>query len=145
MTFPDTGKAANKKFGKGEVPIGQFNPNRFKDDFIGQLKVGVEGPNYIHLPMWLKDHSPDLSWFEQLVSERPNNAGRWEKIKSGARNEALDLMVMTHVLAHLHGIQHVNWDRPKPWCAPWDSNTYIYSPDEPIKPASTGSIAKRLA
>ena len=54
-------------------------------------------------------------FFEQLVAETRKPNGVWEKTR--ARNEALDLMVGAHVLAHLNGLARINWDRPPSWAA----------------------------
>lgn len=70
-----------------------------KDTLAARLLVEEPGPGYCHFP---SEHERDgrvyydVKYFEQLRSERPvTRAGvrRWEKIRAGARNEALDLKV----------------------------------------------------
>ncbi|MTK12694.1 MAG: phage terminase large subunit family protein [Clostridiaceae bacterium] len=124
VAYPDTSRKASK-FARGEVPVARFNPNLFKDDLSGQLLVAEAGPLYVHCPAGLRSRQEPHVWFEQLVAEVRDLRGRWQKPHSGVRNEALDLMVMTHVIAHLHGLSRINWDKPPPWAAAWDTNTMI--------------------
>ncbi len=141
VTYPDTRRAANRRAGRGEVPVGTFNPNMFKDDLAGQLKTGDVGPGYVHFPSALKSRGDVHVWFEQLVAEHQVKPGRWGKITASARNEALDLMVMTHVMAHLHGLSRIDWDQPRSWCAPWDDNSLVtktaVANGVPMVPANT--------
>jgi phage terminase large subunit GpA-like protein len=125
VVYPDTARQSNKKAARGDVPVARFNPNLFKDDLIGQLGIAEPGPWYVHFPYALRSKEQPHVWFEQLTSEQKTAVGRWEKISAGARNEALDLMVMSHVLAHLHGISKINWERPPSWAAPWDCNSLV--------------------
>lgn len=125
INYPDTVRKANRIAGRGDVPVGQFNPNYFKDDLGGQLMKAEAGPWFVHFPAALKSKEPPHTFFEQAVSERRLLNGRWEKLVPSARNEALDLLVMTHVLAHLHGLPRINWQKPAPWAAPWDKNVLV--------------------
>ncbi|PXW23398.1 terminase gpA endonuclease subunit [Paraburkholderia caballeronis] len=125
VTYPDTFRQANRAAARGAVPQAQFNPNLFKDDLAGQLQRGEPGEWYVHFPSELRSKQEPHLWFEQLAAETRTKSGRWEKVSRGRRNEALDLMVMTHVLAHLHGLAAIDWARPPGWAAPWESNTSI--------------------
>ncbi len=127
VTFPDTSSQANKAAARGEVPVGMFNPNTFKDDLSGQLQVAEPGPGYVHIPAALKSKAEPHIWFEQLVAEHQKvPGGRWVKIRANAKNEALDLMVMSHVMAHLHGLSRINWTQTVPsWVADWDQNPAV--------------------
>jgi len=129
VTFPDTTRAANAAAARGTVPVGIFNPNLFKDDLAGQLMCAEPGNWYIHFPAGLKSREPPHTFFEQLTSEvrRPN--GRWEKAQAAARNETLDLMTMTHVLAYLHGLGRIDWERPPVWAGDWADNPMILPPE----------------
>lgn len=144
VTYPDTARAANKATG-ASVPVAAFNPNSFKDDLAGQLGCMEPGPLYVHFPHELRSPEQPHIWFEQLVAEEEKN-GRWEKINPNARNESLDLMVMNHVIAHLHGLPRIDWDRPPPWAAAWDQNSCIAAttPDNAPK-QPTKSYVDRLA
>src|SRR5262249_12639864 len=68
---------------------------------------------------------PPHLFFEQLVAEKRNTRGKWEKPHQGVRNEAMDLLVGTHVVAHLHGIARMDWTRPPSWAAEWQHNSLI--------------------
>lgn len=145
VTYPDTSAQAGKKFGSnGTVPVGVFNPNTFKDDLNGQLQRIEDGPWSIHFPAALRAKAPPHPWFEQLVSEHRLPNGRWEKTSASVRNEALDTMVGNHVVAHLHGLNRINWERPPAWAAPWDENSMLTSPEE-VKAAETAAVISTLA
>lgn len=133
VTYPDTGRQAGKVASSGDVPVGLFNPNRYKEDLNGQLQRAEPGPWYVHLAAWLKSKGEVHPFFEQLVAERQLPNGKWEKVASHARNEALDLMVMTHVMADLHGVTRINWEAPPAWAAPWDVNTGIVAGGGPTE------------
>lgn len=124
IVYPDTSRKASKN-ARGEIPLALFNPNNFKDDLAGQLMRAEPGPWYIHYPAELRSNKPPHVWFEQAVSERRLVNGRWEKLVPSARNETLDLLVMSHMVAHLHGLTRINWERPPPWAAPWDKNVMV--------------------
>jgi phage terminase large subunit GpA-like protein len=152
VAYPDTSRLANKAAGRGEVPQGQFNPNLFKDDLTGQLKTGAPGPWFVHFPAALKSKQEPHTFFEQLVAERQLPNGAWEKIASSARNEALDLMVLNHVAAHLHGLSRIDWVNPPAWAADWADNPNVFNPAEVLAAAKAAdpaaaakSIADRLA
>lgn len=125
IAYPDTARKANVIAGRGEVPVGMFNPNNFKDDLAGQLMKAEPGPWYIHFPAELRSKEPPHLWFEQAVAEQRLPNGRWAKVVASARNETLDLLVMTHILAHLHGLSRINWDKPALWAAPWSTNSLV--------------------
>lgn len=133
IVYPDTGRKASK-FAAGEVPVALFNPNTFKDDLSGQLQRAEPGPWFIHYPYELRSKEPPHVWFEQAVAERRLANGRWEKLVPSARNETLDLLVMSHLAAHLHGLTRINWEKPPAWAAPWEKCTLISTP-----PASSPS------
>ncbi|WP_374572550.1 terminase gpA endonuclease subunit [Phenylobacterium sp.] len=148
VSYPDTARKSNKASARGEVPVALFNPNIFKEDLAGQLQRAEPGDSYVHFPAALKSTATPHVWFEQLVSERPDKSGRWEKIAPHMRNEALDLMVLTHVVADLHGLSRIDWTRPPGWAAEWDESSSVFTPQaaaETPAPAAKASVAKRLA
>jgi len=152
VTYPDTAGGGKKGGGAGTVPLGLFNPNSFKDDLNGQLQKADGGPWSIHFPAALRAKVPPHPWFEQLVAEVRLPNGRWEKENRSARNEALDVMVGNHVVAHLHGLSRINWERPPAWAAPWDTNAMVIAaPEDEAAPAappaapSRPNLASRLA
>lgn len=125
VTYPDTSRVANRKASRGDVPVAQFNANVFKDDLAGHLMRADPGPGYVHFPHALRSVDAPHLWFEQLAAEQKNKAGRWEKLNNAARNEALDQLVGTHVLAHLHGLPRIDWKNPPPWADAWERNPLV--------------------
>ncbi|MFD1557080.1 terminase gpA endonuclease subunit [Paraburkholderia silviterrae] len=125
VNYPDTGRQANKAAARGAVPVAQFNPNSFKDDLMGQLQGALPGNWYVHFPHALRSPEEPHVWFEQLTAEARAKNGRWEKIVTSRRNEALDQLVGTHVMAHLHGLSTIDWTKPPSWAAPWDINSSL--------------------
>lgn len=151
VVYPDTARKANTIQGKGEIPVALFNPNLFKDDLMGHLLRAETGAFYVNFPAGASagfphglrsetNESPH-PWFEQVVAEVRLPDGKWQLVSPSARNEAMDLMVMTHVLAHLHGLGRINWMRPPVWAAPWDFNPLVtrpptVPPDQPPPPVA---------
>lgn len=126
VVYPDTTRKAGAA-AQGQVPVASFNPNHFKDDLAGQLQKAEPGGWYIHFPKALRSAAPPHAFFEQVVAEHLVGA-RWEKKVSSARNEALDQLVGTHVVAHLHGLSRIDWEKPPNWAAPWDRNSHVHLP-----------------
>ena len=161
VVYPDSARKDRMAAARGQIPLGQFNPNAFKDDLAIQLARADGGPWAVHVPAGLRgDHlapaaeqrsqrgnrldAPPHRFFEQLVAETRSPKGAWTKTAAGGRNEALDLMVMTHVLAHLHGLSKLRWDAPRAWHAPWDANSGVMAPDAAPKPLTTAPNPGRV-
>jgi phage terminase large subunit GpA-like protein len=125
VVYPDNQKKDAKLGKTGNVPLALFNASAFKDDLAGQLMHADAGPGCVHIPAALRAPEPPHIVFEQLVSEKRDAGGRWSKPHQGVRNEMLDLMVGTHVLAHLHGLPRIEWKAPRAWCAQWDRNSLV--------------------
>jgi phage terminase large subunit GpA-like protein len=135
VVYPDTPRAANLAAGRGEIPLATFNPNLFKDDLLGHLLKAEPGDWFVHFPagasagfphgLRAEENQPPHPWFEQLTAEARLPDGKWQLVSPSARNEALDLMVMSHVIAHLHGLMRIKWERPPVWAADWDHNPMI--------------------
>ena len=152
VVYPDTSRKANVKAGAGAVPLARFNPNAFKDDLRGQFLKADVGPWHVHFPAGLlgdasgasgrqqRSKDPPHVWFEQAVAEdRDPKSGRWVRVSPSARNEALDLMVMTHIAAHLHGLARINWERPPSWSQAWDTNSTIVGVAAAVPIAATAA------
>lgn len=125
VTYPDTARKSNRAAAGGTVPVAKFNPNSFKDDLAVQLQKADLGNWYVHFPYALRSPEEPHVWFEQLTSEIRAKNGRWEKAVKSRRNEALDLMVLTHMMAHLHGLSQIDWAKPPSFAASWDKNTTL--------------------
>lgn len=145
VVYPDTSRKSNVAAGAGSVPLVRFNPNDFKNDLRGQLIRADAGPWCIHFPRDLRSKEPPHAWFEQAVAEERNpKSGRWERKTSSSRNEALDLLVMTHVVAHLQGLPRINWERPPNWAAPWDANATVTA-SASASPAPAAAVKSKPA
>lgn len=129
VSYPDTSRRTDRKgASRGDVPVGQFNANTFKDDLAAHLMCAEPGDLYVHFPAGLLSAAAPHAWFQQLTAETRLASGRWEKPSLAARNEALDLMVINHVAAHLHGLPRLDWEKPPAWAAEWDRNPSISAP-----------------
>ncbi len=125
VSYPDASRADRRAAARGEVPVMLYAPNTWKDAVAAQLAVAEDGPGRVHFPRALRadDEAAPGEFFEQLVAETRDSLGRWTKTR--ARNEALDLMVGTQILAHLHGLSRVDWARPPAWARDWDENSLV--------------------
>ena len=123
---PDTQRRDRHAAAGGTVPIAQFNANTFKDALASQL-VTAAGAFSVHIPAALRSPAEPHIWFEGLVAETRQPNRTW-KHSTAFRNEPTDLMVGTHVIAHLHGLAKLNWALPPAWAAPWEQNSMIGPP-----------------
>jgi phage terminase large subunit GpA-like protein len=138
ITYPDAVRKDRLAAARGQIPLGVFAPNRFKDDLAAQLQIGEAGQGYVHFPAGLKSPSEPHVFFAQLVAETRQPNGRWIKASPGARNEATDLMVMSHAMAHLWGVSRIDWTKPPAWAAAWDDNTMVVEAPAAIAAAEDG-------
>lgn len=157
VSYPNSKRPDREARATGVEPVVLFNPNAFKDDLAGQLACAEAGPWYVHYPRRLRGDWPDENpetaetrhlWFEQVVAERPDARGRWTKLRDAAPNEALDQHVGCHVLAELHGLVRIKWDRPPAWAAEWNVNSLVGMPEpatEMHPPLTTGPVAQTMA
>ncbi|MEJ0020717.1 MAG: terminase gpA endonuclease subunit [Acetobacteraceae bacterium] len=135
VVYPDTARKDRRANAGGQVPLAQFATDQFKDDLAGQLATMAPGAWHVHFPHGLRGNfgvgpderngDPPHLFFEQLVAEARNTRGKWEKPHQGIRNEAMDLLVGAHVVAHLHGLARLDWTRPPSWAAEWQHNSLI--------------------
>ena len=152
VAYPNSKRKDRDARSTGAEPLILFNPGAYKDDLAGQLATAEPGPWFIHHPPALRGAWPDPSapqadagrhqWFEQVVAERQDHRGRWIRISENAPNEALDQHVGCHVLADLHGLTRIKWDRPPAWAAPWNTNSNVVAHIQHTSPLPP---AERLA
>lgn len=131
ITYPDSEIAKDKSKRRGEIPVLQLNPTINKDNLDARLDVMEAGKGMIHLPTWLIELG--MLWiFSELTSEVRIPGKGWEKVKK--RNEAWDLFyyAIGACVSSLIGIDRLNWDRPPPFAAEWDSNPLVISPDAEV-------------
>ncbi len=105
---PISGKPSRS--GDNRFPFYMVGTEGIKDKIVSMLAITDPGPGYVHFPLKVSNE-----YFKQLRSEKPvtqwyrgQPSRRWQKIKSGARTEALDTFV--YGLAALH-IVHPNFER----------------------------------
>lgn len=148
VTYPTSKRRDRDARATGAEPLVLFNPGAYKDDLAGQIACAEAGPWFIHYPAILRGEWPATPtpgvepdrhpWFEQVVAERLDHRGRWIRVGENAPNEALDLHVGCHVLADLHGLARIKWDRPPSWAAPWDVNSLVAAASTPVaRPVAT--------
>jgi phage terminase large subunit GpA-like protein len=148
VVYPDSVRKDRKAPGRGQVPLARFNANLFKDYLAGQLARASDGPWSVHIPAGLRSLAPPHSWFEQLTAEVRAKNGTWSN-DGGAANEATDLMAMSHVAAHLHGLARMNWDRAPAWASEWNNNPLVVAlapvvSHSPATPTTVTSLMPRL-
>lgn len=148
VVYPNSQRADRKMKTRGDVPLLCFNPDAGKDALAAQLAVAPPAVGAVHIPAALLDpKGPPHPFLEGLAAEQRNPAsGRWAKVNNAARNEPLDLMVGTEIVARLHGLHRINWASPPAWAAPWESNSMILQPDpaaiaDALKPVATPPVA----
>lgn len=152
VVYPDSARKDRAGGARGQVPLGNFGANAFKDDLGGQLARAELGPWFVHIPAELRGNWGAVTGrtfeaphkvLEQLVAERRDARGRWSAPK-GVRNELTDLMAMSHVMAHLHGLARITWDRPPGWAAEAAQNPLVGPLDTP-PPAGLAQLQSRAA
>jgi phage terminase large subunit GpA-like protein len=124
-TFPDARGRRDRKAARGDVPVWQFQTDKLKDELKNQLEAEVGEGLSVHFPAELlsdQEGTPH-EFFEELAAEERGDDGKWKRIRK--RNEALDLMVMSHTAALRLGIDKVDWTDPPTWAAPADANDLV--------------------
>lgn len=144
VVYPDSARRDREAKARGNVPLAQFAANWFKDALAGQLMILDPGqPWSVHFPAALRSPAPPHLWFEQLTAEQRRPNGVWDRM-AGRANEALDLMVGTHVVAHLHGLSRIEWTRPPPWASEWDRNPLVTGTPAAEDPSPSHAAAPDL-
>lgn len=130
VTFPDSQRKDRLAKARGEVPVLMINSNSVKDTLNGMLPVteerdgttadesDLQNRGRIQMPDWL-----DASWFEELTVETRTIKG-WEN-KHARRNESWDLLVYCIALCIHRRVEHVQWQAPPVWLAPWPQNPFV--------------------
>ncbi|MGI4850456.1 MAG: terminase gpA endonuclease subunit [Janthinobacterium lividum] len=140
VSYPDSVRKDRTAAARGQIPVGLFAPNRFKDDLASQLANAEAGPGFVHIPASFRSAQAPHAYFEQLVAEVRRPDGRWVKATPTARNEWLDLMVMTHAMAHLWGLPRIDWQAPPAWAGPWDENPLVTLPEIVVEEEADGPV-----
>lgn len=123
------GKPTKQQALKGRpVLVFPVGTDTAKDTLFGRLAITEPGPGYCHFPA-----DREEEYFEQFAAEKVKTHYRrgqpyrvWEKISSGARNEAIDLRAMNMValailnpqwpaiMARLQVVENKKEETPKP-------------------------------
>lgn len=120
ISYPDASSKDKYSGMRGDIPVLMFNVHTLKDALSGRLENDDPGKGMLHFPTWLEP------WFyKELCSETRTPKG-WEK-PSGARNEAIDLLVYCIGLcaSSLLRLDKIKWDAPPQWAAPWAENDLV--------------------
>ncbi|GBQ23108.1 bacteriophage terminase large subunit [Gluconacetobacter sacchari DSM 12717] len=125
ISYPDSQRKDRMAGARGEIPLGVFNSNRLKDDLHASLLSIDPGSPIIHFPAALRASAPPHPFFEQIVAENRGRDGKWAKKTASSRNEVLDMLTMTTVMARIMGLNRIEWDRPPAWAARWDTNSMV--------------------
>ncbi len=127
LVYPNTQRKDRKAAARGQVPMLQFNPNMGKDALAAQLALEAPAAGSVSFPYDLRDgDEPPFEFFEQLAAEqRDPVSGAWSKRENHSRNEVMDMMVGCEVIARLHGLHRLDWDKPPVWAQPWETNSML--------------------
>jgi len=164
LVYPNSQRKDRKAAARGQVPLLLFNPNGAKDALAAQLALEAPAAGSVSFPFDLRDDEPPHEFFEQLAAEqRDPVSGAWSKSESHRRNEVMDMMVGCEIVARLHGLHRIDWERPPVWAQPWETNTMIETlqveaddaavgvsvPPAPViataRRAASGGVGRRLA
>jgi phage terminase large subunit GpA-like protein len=152
LVYPNTQRKDRKAASRGQVPSLQFNPNMGKDALAAQLLLEAPAAGAVSFPYDLREEKPPHEFFEQLAAEqRDPVSGAWSKRESNGRNEVMDMMVGCEVVARLHGLHRIDWERPPVWAAPWETNSMVVMMEAveaaadavPVLPAAVVVAARR--
>lgn len=123
VVYPNSARKDRKVAARGQVPLLLFNPNAAKDALAAQLALQPPAAGAVNFPAALRAaDGPPHPFFEGLAAEqRDPTRGTWSKVAAHARNEPMDLMVGCEVIARLHGLHRIAWDRAPAWAAPWEA------------------------
>lgn len=141
VLYPNSQRRDRRAAARGQVPLLLFNPNSAKDALAAQLALSPPAAGAVHFPAALRAKAgPPHPFFEGLAAEQRDAAsGRWTPVPGAtARNEPMDLMVGCEVVARLHGLHRINWERPPAWAAPWETNAMIVDAET----AKVGAIVR---
>jgi phage terminase large subunit GpA-like protein len=126
LVYPNTQRKDRKVASRGQMPLLVFNPNGAKDALVAQLALMPPAGGAVAFPAALRSEAPPHDFFEQLAAEqRDPVTGGWSKIELHGRNEVMDMMVGTEILARLHGLHRIDWERPPSWAAGWETNSMV--------------------
>lgn len=127
--YPDSNRKDRHSGARGDVPVVFLNSNMLKDQVSGMLGRTDEQGGRVNFPIWYDaaNKQVDIIWlYMQLTAEVRTDKG-WES-PSGKRNEAWDLLYycIGLCLDPRIGLEHIDWEKPPKWAAPWDENDLVF-------------------
>lgn len=127
LAYPNSQRKDRKSTARGQVPLLLFGANAAKDALAAQLMLAPPAANSLHIPAaLLAPKGPPHPFIEGMVAEKRDPLrGTWSPIAANARNEPMDMLVGAEVVARLHGLHRINWDKPPAWAGPWETNSMI--------------------
>lgn len=154
VRYPDSERKDRHAAARGEIPVLFINSNQVKDAVSNMLGREEPGGGMIRFPVSAREGKPGLpdSFYAELTVEVRGPKG-WEN-PSRARNESWDLLCYDHAvcLSRLVGIEHIRWDEPPGWAAPWDENDLVIGVGEdrrfsskPVEDKSLSDLGSSLA
>jgi len=141
ITYPDAERNDRKAAARGEVPVLMMNTNTMKDQVYAMMLRTEPGGGMITFPNWLP------SWFYMELLAENRTAKGWENEKK-LRNEAFDLLVYCMSIAvhtRFANIENIDWEDPPIWASEWDTNSFVFSPEEEERPYDTQKQTYDLA
>ncbi|NEI52704.1 hypothetical protein GR217_34360 [Rhizobium leguminosarum] len=118
-----------KRRRKSDLMIVEAGTDPLKDEVIMSLTRKDAGPGKYHLSDQLAD-----SVFAEFCAEARTEAG-WREIKSGLRNEALDLAVYGKAMSIVLKAERINWARPPAWAVDGPENSFAVAIEAGSAPA----------
>lgn len=134
LVYPNSQRKDRRSTARGQVPLLLFGANAAKDALAAQLMLAPPAANSLHLPAaLLSPKGPPHPFLEGIVAEKRDPLrGTWSPIANNARNEPMDMLVGAEVVARLHGLHRINWDKPPAWAGPWETNTMIVAKETDV-------------
>lgn len=85
-------RTAVGKYGFTRLMMGS---NKCKDDLSVFLSIEAPGAGYMHFP---DNDTYNDAYFKQFGAEYRSKTGRWQKMNSSARNEAIDIRNLNYAV-----------------------------------------------
>lgn len=129
LSYPDSQRKDRHAGARGEIGVLMMNTNLLKDMVDNRLDRTAPGGRYV-FPKWLKD-----TFYTELTVEIKDAKGKWQNPRK-FRNESWDLLAYCNAIALMPmiGIEHLNWEMPPEWAAPWDENSLVFLPANASRP-----------
>lgn len=128
--------AGKRKAATSDVKLLFLATDKLKDETAVALMRKKDGPGKYHLPEGLAE-----KYLDEFCAEHRTDSG-WQVNYHGIRNESLDLAVMAKGAAIAIGAEGMNWDAPKPWAAPVETNSYAVAMAASVQETTAATARK---